>query len=94
MENVLRPKMEILPDSALVPVGNLIEPPPNRFTHAVKSAQPYYYSAPRKGAAADGEFAAGTEVVLISHDDGPHCRVADGRGLLMTTAFAGLRPLK
>ncbi len=93
MENVLRPKMEILPDSARVPAGNLIEPPPNRFTHAVESAQPYYYSTPRKGAAPDGEFAAGAEVVLISHD-GPTCRVADARGLLVTTAFAGLRPLK
>src|SRR5262249_43909048 len=61
MDRMLRPKVEVLPASAQVPAQNLIVPPPNRFTHEVTVAQPYYYDAPGQGAPPDGEFPAGTK---------------------------------
>jgi hypothetical protein len=91
---MLRPKATVLPESAIVPQRNLLHPPPNTFTHAVTRTQPYYYAAPQPGAAPDGHFSSGTKVVLISHDGGRTCHVADGRGLYVVTAFDGLRPLK
>jgi hypothetical protein len=90
---MLRPRAKVLPASAQLPDRNLIVPPPNRFTHEVIVDQPYYYTAPRRRKPPDGEFAAGTKVVLLVHDGGKVCRVADGRGLYVATAFAGLRPL-
>ena len=93
MEGMRRPKVEVLPDSALVPDANRIVPPPNRFTHEVIADQPYYYASPRAGSDPPGTFAAGTKVVLLVHDGGPACRVVDGRGLYVATAFGGLRPL-
>lgn len=94
MEHFERPKMTVLPASALVPDANLVRPPPTHFTHELASAQPYFYAAPDLNTPPDGAFAAGTKVVLTSSDDGPFCRVIDGRGLHVSTALSGLRPLK
>lgn len=80
-----------MPASAVVPPDRLIQPPPNHFTHRVRGRQPYYYGARAKRP--DGEFAEGTRVVLMVHDHGKMCRVVDGQGLYVLTAFEGLRSL-
>jgi hypothetical protein len=90
----LRPKSKVLPASALIPAANLIEPPPNSFTHRVDKPQPYWYQAPATPAApGDGMFGAATSVLLMGAHDAELCRVADGRGLYVLTARDGLRPI-
>lgn len=89
MGEFLRPKASVLPDSAVIPPRNLLQPPPNRFTHLVRADQPYYYEADASGGAA-GTFMAGTPVLLLSHDGGALCHVADARGLFVATRFDGL----
>ena len=93
MGRMLRPKAMVLPETALVPARNLIQPAPNQFTHDVTKEQPYYFTSPKQTAPAEGNFAAGTKVLLIRHDGGGFCHVADGRGLYVATAFKGLRPI-
>jgi hypothetical protein len=94
MDHMIRPKARVLPKSALVPDRNLLQPPPNQFTHEVISEQPYYYLDPDQTDAPDGTFPAGTKVLLLFHDGGSVCRVADGQGLYVATAFDGLRPIR
>jgi hypothetical protein len=91
MSRMLRPKAEVLPDSALVPSANL-QPPPKRFTHEVVAAQPFHYAATDPAPA--GQFAPGTPLLLLEHSDAPLCRVQDRNGLCVVTAFAGLRELR
>jgi hypothetical protein len=93
MPRFLRPKASVLPESALIPAANLVQPAPTRFTHALRAAQPYHYSEPAPGQAPDGEFEAGTKLALQGHVVGPWCHVVDGRGLSVVTALAGLVPL-
>lgn len=92
MDRMLRPESVVVPDSALVPRGNHVRPPPNQFTHELRRRQPYYYGA-RAGKQPDGEFTAGTKVVLMVRDKGKWCRVIDGQGLYVLTAFDGLKRL-
>jgi hypothetical protein len=93
MGRMLRPKATVLPESAMVPDRNLIQPPPNQFSHEIVTDQPYYYVDPQPTTRADEKFEAGTKVLLIAHDGGTMCHVADGRGLYVVTAFEGLRPI-
>jgi len=93
MNQFLRPKATILPESAVIPDENLIRPPPTRFTHEVKAEQSYYYDFPGRASAPDGSFLAGTKVVLMSSSHRHFCQVVDGRGLHVATAFDGLRPI-
>jgi hypothetical protein len=88
---MLRPKAVVLRDVALVPEHRSVKPPPNQFTHEVRRIQPYYYGPSH--AAPDGEFSAGTLVVLMVYEDGEYCRVIDARGLYVETAYEGLRRL-
>lgn len=88
---MLRPKPVILSDRSLVAEGQRIKPPPNQFTHLLTRSQPYYFEMKR--GAADGEFAAGTHVVLMVHDGGRRCRVVDAQGLYVETAYEGLQRL-
>jgi hypothetical protein len=90
--HVRRPKAVVLPDTALVPQGRLIKPPPNQFTHELRRAQPYYYERPSE--AADGDYAPGTRVVLMVYDGAQYCRVVDSQGLYVQTAYRGLRRLE
>jgi hypothetical protein len=90
MKGFKRPKMSVLPDSAVVPDENML-PPPKKFTHLVVAEQPYFYSDAPKPATPAGTFAAGTRVLLSSHDDGAMCRVVDERGLHVFTACDGLQ---
>jgi len=93
MEGFLRPEAVVLNESALVPERNLLSPAPNQFTHELARAQPYYYTTAQQGAPPDGVFQAGTKVVLLVYDGGNQCRVADGRGLYVETAYEGLTKL-
>jgi len=89
---MLRPDAEVLDGAALIPAANLIKPPPNQFTHELRQSQPYFYQGARSEP--NGEFPAGTRVVLMVHDGGAFCRVADGQGLYVETAYGGLQQLR
>jgi hypothetical protein len=90
---MLRPKASVLPESAMVPAQNLIQPPPNQFTHQVAKEQPYYFTSPKHDSVPDGFFVPTTRVLVIRRDGRGICHVADGRGLYVATAFKGLRPI-
>jgi len=92
MGRILRPDAEVLDRAALIPAANLIKPAPNQFTHEIRQSQPYFYQDSRSEP--NGEFPAGTRVVLMVHDGGASCRVVDGQGLYVETAYGGLRDLR
>ena len=50
MKGMLRPAQTVMPASALEPEADVVSPPPNRFTHAVRARQPFY-AGPRCGRA-------------------------------------------
>jgi len=90
-EGFLRPRFEILGEDSLVPDDNLVRPAPDRFTHELVRAEPYFY---RPGEAPAGHLPAGAPVVLLTEDDGAgRCRVVDGRGLSVEVASDSLRRL-
>lgn len=92
MEGFVRPEVVVLPDSALVPDRNVIRPAPNRFTHELTRAAPFYFDgAQQQGRQPNGEFPDGTRVVLLVHHGGTHCRVVDSRGLYVEVEFDALR---
>ena len=93
MERMFRPAVVVVPKSAVVPRDNHVQPPPNQFTHAVREPQPFYYGA-RKSKRPDGQFEKGTKVVLMVYDGGKMCRVVDGLGRYVLTAFEGLMRLE
>jgi hypothetical protein len=93
MEGMKRPEAIVLPDSSLIPSDCLISPPPNQFTHEVARSQPFYASHDAPGEPPTGQFAAGAKVVLLYHDGGELCRVADAAGRYVGTRFDGLRKL-
>ena len=92
-EGFVRPEAAVLAEKALIPGPNLIAPAPNQFTHELTRAQPYYFTGAQPGMAPDGEFSAGAKVVLLLHDGGATCRVADDRGLYVETEYDSLRKL-
>jgi len=93
MKGFLRPQAIVLPDNAEVPVKNQISPPPNQFTHELTRPQPFYFSGPQPAMPPDGELPVGTQVVLLVHDEGRYCWVADGRGLYVAIEYDSLRKL-
>jgi hypothetical protein len=80
-----------LRDEALIPPANQLKPPPNRFTHRLREAAPFFYDA---AAAAHGHSAgqwpARTELLLMADDGGPWVQVADAQGLYVLVARAAL----
>ncbi len=92
-EGVSRPPTRVLPGAALIPAQNRIVPAPNQFTHQITEPTPFYYERAAETVAPDGQFAAGTKVVLLVHDGGQFCRVVDGQGLYVEIAHDRLRPL-
>jgi hypothetical protein len=94
MENVIKPKAVVLPEESFVPDENIISPPPNQFTHRLAESQPYYFHGAQQAMPPNGEFPAGTKVVLMARDGGNnYCRVADGRGLYAEIEFGSLEKL-
>jgi hypothetical protein len=90
MKGFVRPESMVLPSSAAIPDRNLIVPPPNQFTHEISRPASYWYDNPGTSEPA-GELAAGTPVVLLVHDGGRFCGVADSRGLYVATEHDALR---
>jgi hypothetical protein len=88
-----RPKAVVLPENAVVPNQNLISPPPNQFSHFLKRAQPYYFVEVKQGTPPDGEFSAGTKVLLLLYEGGKYCRVADNQGLYVEVEYDSLKKL-
>jgi hypothetical protein len=93
MDRIVRPPMTILPESALVPDKNLSRTPPTHFTHEVVNKQPYYFSKPQSAEQPIGFLSVGDKLLLVSHDGGEYLHAEDARGLLLVTAFAGLKSL-
>jgi len=93
MERVLRPQARVLPDKSLVPDGNLISPPPNRFTHKVISRVPFYFDSALNATTPDGYFDPGAKVTLLVDAGGGRCRVVDGQGVYVEIDFSTLEPL-
>jgi hypothetical protein len=93
MKGMTRPKAVILDQHAIVPDHNIISPAPNQFTHKLTESEPYYFHEAQQGTEPDGEFAEGTKVALLWYDGGEYCRVADGQGLYVEIAHAGLKKL-
>ena len=93
MGNFIRPKAVVLPEESLIPESNLISPPPNQFTHELKSSQPFYYTGAQQASPPDGELPANTKVVLFRHEGGSYCRVVDEQGLYVEIEFDSLKKL-
>jgi hypothetical protein len=93
MENMLRPKMEVLPDSAQIPERNFIDPAPTHFTHVLSADQPFFYEPPQEKSEPAGTFLAGTKLVVMGDAGDLNRHVVDGRGLYVVTASTGLRAL-
>ena len=85
MGRMLRPKMQVLADSAMVETA---------VTHTVSGEQPYYFKRPGKVSESVGTLPAGSKVQLVSKGRGDMCLVEDKEGRRLYTAFAGLRPIK
>lgn len=93
MKGISRPRASVLPEDAVVPGKNLIDPAPNQFTHQLKQSQAYYFDGAQQGRPPDGEFPAGTKVALLVFDGGAYCRVADEQGLYVETEYENLKKL-
>jgi hypothetical protein len=92
MDNMLRPKSVILPESAQLPERNVLRPPPNRFSHIVDGEQPYYFTGVDERVRPAGYFSSGTKVLLLRQDS-TECWVANCRGLYVAIPCEGLRRL-
>lgn len=93
MERFIRPEMQLLPEEALIPGKNLVDPPPDQFSHEMARAGDFYFSSAAQASKPNGSFPAKTKLLLIRHDGGRYCRVADGRGIYAEIEFAALRKL-
>jgi len=94
MEGFIRPEPVVLPETTLVPERNVIRPAPNRFTHELSRAEPFYYGSAQEGDPSDGELPSGTKVVLLVQDESAaYCRVVDARGLYVEVGCECLRVL-
>ena len=89
----LRPDAVVLSENAMVPDRNIISPAPNQFTHELTRPQPFYFDGAQQGTPPNGEFRAGTKVVLLVYNGGNYCRVADGQGLYVEIEYDSLRKL-
>jgi hypothetical protein len=87
----LRPPVEMVAPAFLVPDSNLIQPPPNRFTHELVRDEPFRYDEAAEPAEPDGILAKGTRVVVLV--EGEICWVVDGSGLYVAIHREGLRRL-
>ena len=92
MKGFVSPEASVLDESTLVPDKNLISPRPNQFSHELNRAQPYFFSAGKKNKQPDGEFPAGTKVLLV-RKEGDRCHVADEQGLYVEIECDSLKEL-
>ena len=85
MGRMLRPKRQVLPDSALVQAG---------AHYKVAGDQPYYVEEPVKEAEPAGVLQAGSIVRLVAKAGGGMWLVEDGEERRVYTASTGLRTVK
>jgi hypothetical protein len=93
MGSYIRPEAVVLGETAVVPEKNLISPAPNQFTHELTRSQPFYFTRAQQKTPSEGQFPAGTQVVLLRYDGGHYCRVADERGLYVEIEYDSLKKL-
>jgi hypothetical protein len=91
MKGVIRPRAVVLAENAIVPDKNLISPAPNQFTHELVGSQAYYFNEAARAKLPDGEFPAGTRVVLLLYNGGDYCRVANEQGLYVEVEYSSLK---
>jgi hypothetical protein len=89
----IRPKAEVLDDKAVIPPENLITPPPNQFTHQAAKSMSFFYDRWQKDKDPDGQFPAGTQLVLLVYDNGDYCRVVNDQGLYVEVEYKDLKKL-
>lgn len=93
VKRFLRPQVQVLDDSALIPGKNLITPLPNCFTHETIGSTPFYYNTDENSNVPDGEFPSGTKLVLFRKEEQEYCWAVDRQGLYVRVAFTNLKPL-
>ncbi len=86
---VLRPTAEVLAADALVPSANVLQPPPDQFSHVLTRDEPYRFGSDPT-ASPDGELQRGAPVLVVAND-GLHARVIDKRGLYVQVRSESLR---
>ena len=86
---VVRPPVTVLGADAIVPAANLVEPPPDQFSHELTRDEPYRFGGD-SNSSPDGQLPRGTPVLLVA-DDGHHARVIDERGLYVEVRIDSLR---
>ena len=86
---VLRPAAEVLGPDSLVPAVNLVQPPPDQFSHELTRDEPYRFGSDST-TSPDGELQRGTPVLVVAND-GRHARVIDERGLYVQVRSESLR---
>lgn len=84
MDRIIRPKMAVLPDSAIVA---------HDFTHLVSGDQPYFLTKPTRTTEPAGTLPAGSKVRLLSRGRGKTCLVTDAADRRIHVAFAALHRL-
>ena len=82
----------VLGDESLVPDTNIIDPPPNHFTHELVADEPYRFDRDTPGAKPDGVLRAGTPVIVLV-EGRDRSRVVDDSGLYVEVSNANLRTL-
>jgi hypothetical protein len=80
-EPFLRPAMDVLGEETLVPARNVVQPPPNVFTHQIVADTPFYFGREDDAQQPNGYFKKGTGVVLLVSQENGRCRVVDGQGI-------------
>ncbi|MGZ8900907.1 MAG: hypothetical protein ACXW3Z_12495 [Limisphaerales bacterium] len=93
MKGFIRPEPVVLPSGSLIPAPNLINPPPNHFTHQAQRETPYFYSEAANNKQPDGVIPPGTRVTMLRCEDGGRCRVVDERGLYIQVDSKNLQQL-
>jgi hypothetical protein len=67
--------------------------PPDNFTHELAQDEPYYLDGPQQGRPPDGEFKAGTKVLLES-PSGSYSFVTSEDGIHAAVLTSSLKPLE
>lgn len=66
---------------------------PDHFSHELTRDEPYYLNGPQQARPPDGEFKAGTKV-LLENEAGSYCYVTSEDGIRAAVASGSLKPLQ